>query len=299
MIRGRKGEYVDLFGELQAKGFSRVRVDGVVHQLTDPPKLKKQEKHTIEVVVDRLVVRESSKRRLTDSVETALGLAGGLVILDFVDLPEDDPHRERTFSEHLACLYDDLSFEALEPRSFSFNSPYGACPECTGLGTRKEVDPELIVPDPERTLREGAISPWGTGQTADYFLRLLTALGDAIGFTHRHPVGAAAGAGAEGDPLRARLAGARPLQEPVRPGAGLLRLVRGRGAVPGAAARGDRLGLQPGEVRGLHARGALPGLRRRPAQARGARGHARRQVDRRGRRATRSATRACSCGRST
>jgi excinuclease ABC subunit A len=183
VIRGRKGEYVDLFTELQSKGFSRVRVDGVVHPLTEPPTLKKQEKHTIEVVVDRLVVRESSKRRLTDSVETALGLAGGLVILEFVDLPEDDPQRERTFSEHLACLYDDLSFEALEPRSFSFNSPYGACPECTGLGTRKEVDPELVVPDPERTLREGAISPWGTGQTADYFLRLLTALGDAIGFT--------------------------------------------------------------------------------------------------------------------
>ena len=183
VIRGRKGEYVDLFGELQAKGFSRVRVDGVVHSLTDPPKLKKQEKHTIEVVVDRLVVRDSSKRRLTDSVETALGLAGGLIVLEFVDRAEDDPERERTFSEHLACLYDDLSFEALEPRSFSFNSPYGACPECTGLGTRKEVDPELIVPDPERTLREGAISPWGTGQTADYFLRLLTALGDALGFT--------------------------------------------------------------------------------------------------------------------
>jgi excinuclease ABC subunit A len=182
VVRGRKGEYVDLFSELQAKGYSRVRVDGVVHPLTDPPKLKKQEKHTIEVVVDRLVVRESSKRRLTDSVETALGLAGGLVILDFVDLPEDDPHRERTFSEHLACLYDDLSFEALEPRSFSFNSPFGACPECTGLGTRKEVDPELIVPDPERTLEEGAISPWGTGQTAEYFLRLLTALGEAVGF---------------------------------------------------------------------------------------------------------------------
>src|SRR5690348_13646492 len=182
VIRGRKGEYVDLFGELQAKGFSRVRVDGVVHQLTDPPKLKKQEKHTIEVVVDRLVVRESSKRRLTDSVETALGLAGGLVILDFVDLPEDDPHRERTFSEHLACLYDDLSFEDLEPRSFSFNAPYGACPECTGLGTKKEVDPDLIVPDPERTLREGAIQPWASGQTLEYFLRLLEALGKQEGF---------------------------------------------------------------------------------------------------------------------
>jgi excinuclease ABC subunit A len=187
VIRGRKGEYVDLFAELQAKGYSRVRIDGVVHSLTDPPKLKKQEKHTIEVVVDRLSVRESSKRRLTDSVETALGLAGGLVVLDFVDLPEDDPGRERTFSEHLACLYDDLSFEALEPRSFSFNSPYGACPECTGLGTRKEVDPELVVPDPERTLREGAIAPWGNGQTAEYFLRLLTALGDAIGFTADTP----------------------------------------------------------------------------------------------------------------
>ncbi|HZB49443.1 MAG TPA: excinuclease ABC subunit UvrA [Mycobacteriales bacterium] len=182
VVRGRKGEYVDLFAELQAKGYSRARVDGVVHSLTEPPKLKKQEKHTIEVVVDRLAVRESSKRRLTDSVETALGLGGGLVLLEFVDLPEDDPGRERTFSEHLACLYDDLSFEAMEPRSFSFNSPFGACPECTGLGTRKEVDPELIVPDPERSLEEGAIAPWGTGQTADYFLRLLTALGDALGF---------------------------------------------------------------------------------------------------------------------
>ncbi len=182
VIRGRKGEYVDLFAELQSKGYSRARVDGVVHSLTEPPKLKKQEKHTIEVVVDRLAVRESSKRRLTDSVETALGLGGGLVLLEFVDLPDDDPGRERTFSEHLACLYDDLSFEAMEPRSFSFNSPFGACPECTGLGTRKEVDPELIVPDPERSLEEGAITPWGSGQTADYFLRLLTALGDALGF---------------------------------------------------------------------------------------------------------------------
>src|SRR5215207_4320576 len=121
VIRGRKGEYVDLFAELQSKGYSRVRVDGVVHPLTEftasggsRPKLKKQEKHTIEVVVDRLVVRESSKRRLTDSVETALGLAGGLVILDFVDVEKDDPHRERTFSEHLACIDDGLSFEALE-----------------------------------------------------------------------------------------------------------------------------------------------------------------------------------------
>ena len=115
VIRGRKGEYVDLFADLQTKGYSRARIDGVVHSLAEPPKLKKQEKHTIEVVVDRLQVKESAKRRLTDSIETALGLGSGLVVLDFVDKPEDDPERERTFSEHLACLYDDLSFEEGEP----------------------------------------------------------------------------------------------------------------------------------------------------------------------------------------
>jgi excinuclease ABC subunit A len=182
VIRGRKGEYVDLFADLQAKGFARVRVDGVVHPLTEPPKLKKQEKHTIEVVVDRLTVKAGAKQRLTDSVETALKLAGGIVLLDFVDLPEDDEHRQRTFSEHLACTYDDLSFAALEPRSFSFNAPYGACPECTGLGTKKEVDPDLIIPDPERSLREGAIQPWAGGTTMEYFLRLLEALGKDEGF---------------------------------------------------------------------------------------------------------------------
>jgi excinuclease ABC subunit A len=187
VIRERKGEYVDLFADLQTKGYSRARVDGVVHSLTEVPRLKKQEKHTIEVVVDRLSVKDSSKRRLTDSVETALQLGNGLVTLDFVDLPEDDPHRERTFSEHLACLYDDLSFEELEPRSFSFNSPFGACVECHGLGTRKEVDPELVVPDPEKSLAEGAIQPWSSGHNIEYFGRLLQALGDALGFTLKTP----------------------------------------------------------------------------------------------------------------
>jgi excinuclease ABC subunit A len=182
VVRARKGEYVDLFAELQSKGYARVRVDGTVHPLTEPPKLKKQEKHTIEVVVDRLTVKAGAKQRLTDSVETALKLASGVVILEFVDLPEGDEHRERTFSEHLACTYDDLSFEALEPRSFSFNSPFGACAECTGIGTKKEVDPDLIVPDVERSLREGAIAPWATGNTLEYFLRLLEALGDEEGF---------------------------------------------------------------------------------------------------------------------
>ena len=182
VVRGRKGEYADLFSTLQSQGYSRVRVDGVVHSLTDPPKLKKQEKHDVAVVIDRLTVKASAKQRLTDSVETALRLADGLVVLEFVDHDEHDPQRERTFSEHLACPYDGLSFEALEPRSFSFNSPYGACQECAGLGSRKEVDPELVVPDEELSLADGAIAPWNTGQTAEYFQRLLQALSETIGF---------------------------------------------------------------------------------------------------------------------
>ncbi|MCX4483896.1 MULTISPECIES: excinuclease ABC subunit UvrA [Streptomyces] len=182
LVRERKGEFVDLFADLQTKGYSRARVDGVTIQLSEPPTLKKQEKHTIEVVVDRLTVKDGAKRRLTDSVETALGLSGGMVVLDFVDLPEDDPERERMFSEHLYCPYDDLSFEELEPRSFSFNSPFGACPDCTGIGTRMEVDPELIVPDEEKSLDEGAIHPWSHGHTKEYFGRLIGALSEALGF---------------------------------------------------------------------------------------------------------------------
>ncbi|MEU2433382.1 excinuclease ABC subunit UvrA [Streptomyces sp. NPDC007861] len=187
LVRERKGEFVDLFSDLQTKGYARARVDGQTVQLTDPPKLKKQEKHTIEVVVDRLTVKDSAKRRLTDSVETALGLSGGMVVLDFVDLPEDDPERERMYSEHLYCPYDDLSFEELEPRSFSFNSPFGACPDCTGIGTRMEVDPELIVPDEERSLDEGAIHPWSHGHTKEYFGRLIGGLADALGFSTDMP----------------------------------------------------------------------------------------------------------------
>jgi excinuclease ABC subunit A len=183
VVRGRKGEYVDLFDQLQSQGYARARVDGTVHQLTDPPKLKKQEKHDVEVVVDRLTVKKSAKQRLTDSVETALRLADGLVTIEFVDEPENSPERERTFSENLACPNGHpLTITDLEPRSFSFNSPYGACPACTGIGVRKEVDPELIVPDDELSLADGAIAPWAGGQTADYFQRLLASLAETIGF---------------------------------------------------------------------------------------------------------------------
>ncbi|MEV6232461.1 excinuclease ABC subunit UvrA [Saccharopolyspora shandongensis] len=188
VVRGRKGEYVDLFEQLQSQGYARARIDGVVHQLDDPPKLKKQEKHDIAVVIDRLTVKSGAKQRLTDSVETALRLADGLVLIEFIDLDEDDPNRERKFSENLACPNGHpLGVDELEPRSFSFNSPYGACPECAGLGIRKEVDPELVVPDEELSLADGAIAPWAGGHTAEYFTRLLTSLSEAIGFRMDEP----------------------------------------------------------------------------------------------------------------
>ncbi len=196
VVRARKGEYVDLFAELQSKGYARARVDGQVVTLTEPPKLEKQVKHTIDVVVDRLVAKDvttdagrSAKRRLTDSVETALGLAGGLAVVEFVDLAEDDPGRERRFSERMACPNDHpLQMDEIEPRSFSFNSPFGACPTCTGIGTELEVDPELIVPDEDLSLAQGAIAPWGQGWgSAEYFQRVLTALADDLGFSMDSP----------------------------------------------------------------------------------------------------------------
>ena len=181
LVRDRKGEYGELFQQLQTQGYSRARVDGVVYGLDEVPKLKKQERHTVEVVVDRLTVNKESRRRLTDSVETALSLGHGYVVLDFVDREEGDPERERIYSEHLACPKDGLSFEELEPRSFSFNSPFGACPECSGLGTTREVDIELVVPDVDRSLSEGAIAPWSRGTVSGYFSRLLEAIADEIG----------------------------------------------------------------------------------------------------------------------
>nr|WP_311836250.1 excinuclease ABC subunit UvrA [Cellulomonas fimi] len=183
VVRGRKGEYADMFRELQSKGFARVRVDGEVAQLTEPPTLEKKLKHDIEVVVDRLVAREGVRRRLTDSVETALGLAGGLVVVELVDADADDPQRERRFSEHRACPNDhQLTLEEIEPRTFSFNAPYGACPECTGIGSRLEVDPDLIVPDHDLSLAEGAVAPWAQ-TSAEYFTRVLSALAKDLGFS--------------------------------------------------------------------------------------------------------------------
>jgi len=181
VIRARKGEFVELFTDLITQGYSRARIDGEVVALSDAPKLKKQEKHTIEVVIDRLTAKAESKTRLTDSIETALRLSSGIVLLDFVDAKGAD--KERTYSEHLACHDCELSFEELEPRSFSFNSPFGACVECSGIGTKKEVDLDLIIPDDSISINEGAIAPWSGGQSSDYFLRLLEALAKDLPFS--------------------------------------------------------------------------------------------------------------------
>jgi excinuclease ABC subunit A len=187
IARERKGEYVDVFKQLQADGYSRVRVDGETFTLDTVPKLKKQDKHTIEVVVDRLSVNPESRQRMTDSVETALGLGHGNVVLDFVDRPLDSHDRELILSEHLACARDGLSFEELEPRSFSFNSPFGACPACSGLGTTREVDEELVIPDNNASISEGAIAPWSRGTVSEYFARLLTSLSEETGIDLEAP----------------------------------------------------------------------------------------------------------------
>nr|WP_234457524.1 excinuclease ABC subunit UvrA [Corynebacterium macginleyi] len=184
VVRKRKGEFVDLFQDLSAQGYSRVRVDGETHQLSNPPKLKKQVKHTIEVVVDRLQVKASQKQRLTDSVETALRLADGLVTIEFVDKEE----LTHTYSEKAACPKGHaLTIEEYEPRAFSFNAPFGSCPACDGLGTKLEVDVDLLIPDPDAPAVD-AVQPWHSSPNSRYFAKLVEGLGKALGFEPQTPV---------------------------------------------------------------------------------------------------------------
>ena len=185
VVRGRKGEFTDLLELLRGDGYARAIIDGEMRQLSDDITLTKQKKHTISVVIDRLVIRDGIRPRLTDSVETALRLAHGVMVAEFVDLPQDDPKRQVPFSEHMACPNGHtLDLDEIEPRTFSFNAPYGACPECTGLGFSLEIDPELVVPDPDKTLNEGAIEPWMmTKSSGDYYRHLLEGLADQMGFS--------------------------------------------------------------------------------------------------------------------
>jgi excinuclease ABC subunit A len=183
IVRGRKGEYEGLLQDLAGQGFSRARIDGEIVELADlavDHRLERYEQHTIEVVVDRLVKRDGIERRLTDSLETALRLAEGVAEVQLVPREGEAEEEVLTFSQHLACPNDGWSMDELAPRNFSFNSPYGACTHCDGLGTRFEVDPELVVPNPDLSILQGAIAPLASGRT-QYFERLLDAVTEMVG----------------------------------------------------------------------------------------------------------------------
>ena len=221
VVRGRKGEYSALLDDLAKQGFSRARVDGEIVELSDRAELElaRYEQHTIEVVVDRLIRRDGIERRLTDSIETALRLGEGIAEILLISSASSSPRGPMTkaaaakaddaagngiadgagdgsenrygeqvlsFSQHLACVHCGISLDELAPRSFSFNSPFGACPPCNGLGTRFEVDPDLVVPNPDLSLSQGAIGPWAGART-EYFSRVLKAVADSSGFSMDKP----------------------------------------------------------------------------------------------------------------
>lgn len=189
VVKGRKGEFVDMIELLRSDGYARALIDGEMTQLSDDIKLTKQKKHTIEVVVDRLVVKDGIRQRLTDSVETALKLANGSIVIDFVDEEEGSPARRQPFSEHRSCPNGHtLELDEVEPRTFSFNAPYGACPACTGLGFKLEIDPDLIISDPDKSLADGVIEPWsGTKMTSQYYGHILEGLAKEMGFSMKTP----------------------------------------------------------------------------------------------------------------
>jgi excinuclease ABC subunit A len=183
VVRGRKGEYEKLLKDLAGQGFVRARIDGEVRELAEPIRLPRNYKHTIEVVVDRLVAKPDIRRRVADSVESALQLTEGLVAIAVQTHEGEDV---QTYSQALACTFDGISFDELQPRNFSFNSPYGACQTCDGLGVRLEVDAALVVPDPDLSIADGALAPWSSGRI-EYWDRVLDAVADSHGFSTGTP----------------------------------------------------------------------------------------------------------------
>ncbi|EXU83347.1 hypothetical protein AX23_06650 [Brucella melitensis 548] len=196
IVRGRKGEYRKELAELQKKGFQRVKVDGTFYEIADVPPLDKKYKHDIDVVVDRVVVRPDLSTRLADSLETCLKLADGLAIAEFADKPlpvgetaeggsanksANETHERILFSEKFACPVSGFTIPEIEPRLFSFNNPFGACPTCDGLGTQQAIDPNLIIPDESAALKDGAVAPWARS-SSPYYNQTLEALGKAYGF---------------------------------------------------------------------------------------------------------------------
>ncbi|HXL68115.1 MAG TPA: excinuclease ABC subunit UvrA [Xanthobacteraceae bacterium] len=198
VVRGRKGEYRKELAEFLKRGFQRVKIDGKFYEIADAPQLNKKLKHDLDVVVDRLVVREDVKTRLADSFETALKLADGLAVVELFDAPAAEKSKRSTqspgedgsqrllFSQKFACPVSGFTIPEIEPRLFSFNSPHGACPACTGLGTEQEIDPDLVVPDVTKTLRQGAIAPWSKS-ASPYYTQTLEALGRKYKFSLTDP----------------------------------------------------------------------------------------------------------------
>ena len=186
IVRDRKGEYRKEFLELRKQGFQRVKVDGAFHELETPPELDKKFRHDIDVVVDRIVVRPGSETRLADSFRTALDLAQGIAVLELADAPEGEAPERITFSENFACPVSGFTIPEIEPRLFSFNAPYGACPACDGLGVELFFDERLVVPDAMLRLEDGAIAPWRKGKTP-YFLQTIEALAKHYGFDAKTP----------------------------------------------------------------------------------------------------------------
>ncbi len=181
VVRGRKGEFSKLFENIKKSGFMRIRVDGETMEVSDEIKLEKNKKHHIEIIVDRIVIKPGIQSRLADSIETALAQAEGLVIVDVIG------QEELLFSQNLACADCNISLEELSPRMFSFNSPYGACPTCSGLGFNMEVDPELVIPDKDKSIAEGAVVPWSNAPNSYYF-QMLSAVLNHYGYSVETPV---------------------------------------------------------------------------------------------------------------
>ena len=273
VVRDRKGEYREVLEELRRDGFTRVKVDGEQRLLEEEIVLDKKFKHTIEVVVDRLVMKPDLRQRLTQSIETATSLAEGLVGIDVVD---GDSY---LFSENFACPEHGVSLPELEPRIFSFNAPHGACPRCTGLGSQLEIDPDLLVPDPSLSLEDGRARPVVARRPG---LLRVGHQGDRRSLRDR-PADAVARArprGAGPLPLRhRRRPDSRHLPQPHGPQAAVHDGVRGARREPAAALPRDRLEPAARAGRGVHVDAAVPGLSWSAAQAGGARRHGWRQVD--------------------
>ena len=279
IVRGRKGEYRKEFAELLRAGFQRVKVDGKLYELDAVPKLDKKIKHDIELVVDRVVLAPGLEQRLADSIETALHHSDGLLLVENADTGE-----QLLLSAKFACPVSGFTIEEIEPRLFSFNSPQGACPACDGLGRRMYMDPELVVPDPEKSLYDGAIEPW-SNSTSTYYLQTLDGIAKRFRQSLHTPWEELPEQDARADPVRLGRGAGRAQLRRRRAPLQHQPAVRGRAAEPAAALARDRFRLAQGGARQVSQQRALRGLRRPSAQARGARGQGARAPHRRGDRA--------------